>query len=247
MTIKSMDMQVVDYDQRLLQYLVEFSDDFEHLKDKEIAAVSDKKLAIRAWQSANSWVGSGAAWGCNVPGVSMDCVGSAIAIVVDAGIVKLPSSVKRALGSARARLGELDRPATELNKRLQAFLMYILLKCTVPGYVLIPVVNPLRVYPLDIFITPYTWSINGRIMLPHAMVCVREQKFLTANQNDGVLQFIDVADGEQIATQMTGVSEPGIAGFALRFFQTERDSMYVFHRDRIVALARQYNKELKGV
>lgn len=245
---KDMDIQVVDYDRRLLEYLRDFSDDYVDMPEDRIAAISDNNLAIKAWRSAKGWVGSGSAWGCNIPGVSMDCVGSAIALVIDCGLVNLPAGMRQSFGAAHSRAGELEKSAGELNRRLQAFLMYILMRYTKPGYIVIPVVNPQEIFPLDIFITPFTLSINGKVMLPHAMICVRKQQFLTANQDVGMMQFVNVEDGMHIAADISdfGDQEEPVAGFALRFYAGAPDPMYIYHKERIVSLARQYNKELKG-
>lgn len=245
---KNVDMQVIDYDKRLIHCLKDFSDDFHDLPEEDIAVVHDKSLTVKAWKTAKGWLGSGAAWGCNIPGVAMDCAGSALSLLIDAGLVKIPPGMKQMMAGAHARSGELEQDARELNRRLQAFLAYVLLRCAAPGYMFVPVANPEKVYPLDIFVTPYTWSINGRVMLPHVMVCARDQQFLTANQETGVLHLIDVEDGARMATHVEGVPEEDlIAGFALRFYRGTPDEYYIYHREKSLKLARQYHKELKRI
>lgn len=243
---KNVDMQVIDYDERLIRCLKDFADDFAHLPEKDIAVVADKGLAVKAWQTAKGWIGSGAAWGCNIPGVAMDCAGSAISLLIDVGLIHIPAGMKQMMSGAHARSGELDRSAVELNRRLQAFLAYVLLRCANDGYMFVPIANPEKVYPLDIFVTPYTWSINGQVMFPHVMICVRDQQFLTANQETGVLQLVDVEDGARMATHVEGVADKDlIAGFALRFYRGVPDEFYIYHREKSLQLARQYHKELR--
>lgn len=247
MKAQHVDLRVLEYDSGFVKSLQDFSDDYVAVPESSILTVADPAIAVKVWQAANRWVHSGAAWGSNIPGVAVDCVGSALAVAIEAQAINLPAAVRQVAMAARSRSGELNESASVLNRRMQAFLMYTVMKCTVPGVLVIPVANPTKVHPLDIFITPYTMVANGQIIMPHAMVCVREGKFLTANQGTGVLQLVDLDESGGLTQDITLPHDNFVAAFVLRFFRMAPDDMYVYHKHKVLAVAKTYYSEMRGL
>lgn len=247
MSGKHVDIRVLEYDAQFLQVLKDFSNDYTDVPESSILSVADESIAVKTWQSANRWVDSGAAWGANIPGVAVDCVGSALAVAIEAKALNLPAAVRQVAMSARSRSGELEESASVLNRRMQAFLMYTCMKCTVPGVLVVPVANPEKVYPLDIFIAPYTLVANGHIIMPHAMVCVREGKFLTANQDTGNLQLVDLDKSAGVTQNIELPSDDFTAAFVLRFFRMAPDDMYIYHKHKVLTVAKLYYSEIRGL
>lgn len=238
-----MDLQVVEHDPRLVETLDAFYRDCGYLE--EVAAVVDPGLAVQAWRTAQSWLGMGAHWGTGVPGASLDCVGSVVALAADVGLFKIPFSTTLEVGGVTGRCNELEQPPAVLNQRLQAYLMYACMRWVQAPYVVVPVVNPSFVHPLDIFMTPYTWSVDGVLMYPHAMICIGQQKFLTANPGVGQLMLSDVEEAYHLSTCFD-VDVSTLYSFVLRFFKCATpDDVYEYHRNQVVELARSYNKEAK--
>ena len=244
---KHVDIRVLEYDAQFMRILKDFSDDYVDVPEDKILAVADENTAVKVWQSANRWVDSGAAWGANIPGVAVDCVGSALAVAIEAKALVLPAAVRQVAMAARSRSGELEESPAVLNRRMQAFLMYTAMKCTVPGVLVVPVANPAKVYPLDIFITPYTFVANGHIIMPHAMVCVRDGKFLTANQETGNLQLVDLDKSGGVTQNLDLPGEDFIAAFVLRFYRMAPDDMYIYHKHKVLTSAKLYYSEIRGL
>jgi len=244
---KHVDLRVLEYDARFLAALKDFSDDYVDEPESSILAVAEPDVAVKVWQSANRWVDSGAAWGSNIPGIAVDCVGSALAVAIEAKVINIPAAVRQVAMSARSRSGELTESASVLNRRMQAFLMYTAMKCTAPGVLVVPVANPTKVYPLDIFITPYTLVANGHVIMPHAMVCVRENKFLTANQGTGTLQLVEIDKADGLTQNFELPGDDFVAAFVLRFRRMVADDMYILHKHRILSTALTYYAEMRGL
>ncbi len=244
---KHVDIRVLEYDKQLLQVLKDFSDDFLDTPEDRILSVADPNIGVKVWKAANRWVDSGAAWGAHIPGVAVDCIGSALAVAIEAQALRIPAAVKQAAMSARSRSGELNETASVLNRRMQAFLMYTALKCTEPGVLVVPVANPQKLYPLDIFITPYTLVANGQVIMPHAMVCVRENKFLTANQGAGALQLVEIDKVDGLTHNIELPGPDFVAAFVLRFFKMAPDEMYIFHKHKVLTTASIYYAAMRNI
>lgn len=241
------DIRVLEYDQQFLQVLKDFAADFADTPESSILSVADPDIGVRVWKSANRWVDSGAAWGSHIPGVAVDCIGSALAVAIEAKALKIPAAVKQAAMSARSRSGELNESASVLNRRMQAFLMYTAMKCTEPGILVVPVANPEKLYPLDIFITPYTLVANGNVIMPHAMVCVRENKFLTANQSIGTLQLVEVDKVDGLTHNIMLPGADFVAAFVLRFYKMAPDEMYIYHKHKVLSTASVYYAAMRDI
>lgn len=243
-----MKLQLVDYDPELIERMNAMHDAcIDKVTDDDIAANADHDLVVRARDTAQSWVGAGAHWGLHQPGVSMDCVGITLALASQVGVINMPFAMAQRLGGMSGRAEELKTDPVKLNRRLQAYLIFIVMRCTAKGYYVIPIPKPDNLLPLDIFITPYTWAVEGTVMLPHAMICAYRQKFLTNNPLEKQVYLIDAGDYHQIGETLVLDNGQSMEAtmFNLRFFKGDPPEGYKKYRDDLVALARTYHKELK--
>lgn len=187
------EIQFIPYEPRLMEAVNAYAADMAHLAD-EAYTKENSDMAAKIWDTAKRLEGSPSHWGGVVPGVGLDCAGSVMAVMVSAGLFKLPPGVLACLSSRGSRLRDMDDDSLTLNRRLAAHMLHFVLSYSIPEVMCIPVVNPENVYPGDIFSPPYVAVVQGRQLPPHLAVFITDTKIMTTNVVTKAVELVDFSE-----------------------------------------------------
>lgn len=236
-------LQLVPYDPDLLTLVEAYAADVEHVVDDEAVVVRQPQVGKKVWRAAKQVVGSGAAWGGLIPGVSLDCAGAVISVVTTAGLYTIPPGVLMAAGGGSSRHGDMEEDHGRIHRRLTALLFTMALRYAAPGTRAVPVINSNHVLPGDIFLPPYMAMLNGMYTYPHAFVCAAPGRLLHASPCSNKVEIVDVSTAQAAEDATDALARKKTYSVLLRCVEAgELDHLAMLHEAAILARTREMVK-----
>jgi hypothetical protein len=184
------EIQFLPYDDQLLNLMKRYAADMEHLVDESYTA-QHPEVATRIYDMAKRLEGSPSQWGGVVPGVSLDCAGSVMTLLVSSGLFNYPKGIF-AYNSKGGRNRDFEDSSITLNKRMAIHLLLFALRCNKEHVMCIPVVDPETIYPGDVVTPPYVALMQGRALPPHTAVFVSKGTLMTAMTDSKSIKLVNV-------------------------------------------------------
>jgi len=220
--MKNLDIKLLENetDPEFIKILDEYAEAAAFYPDSTIAVNDDFTLAVHANDIGNRLVNTSSNWGVYSPGASLDCVGSVTTVLSATGVTKPIKDLRKLVNE---RKNELEDKKT-LNMRLQRFLLkYVMFKAH-DEYEIAPLKNPAFFYPLDSFAVPHTFAVQGERILPHTMIAIRKNVFLSADFASRKLKLIDLNKLNKSLSWT--IYANGTAGYAFRVFKKQKGTEY---------------------
>ena len=248
--LPGVEIKLRPYDTEVIRRMRLFADDVSMFSLSRSYVKSHPEVSTRIWRNAQRIVGTGAAWGSLVPGVSLDCIGSVITIVHMSGLYNIPKGVYARLGSSPQRgVAELNKQSAVIFRRMIAIFALMVWRYPCEGCVAVPVWNPKKILPGDVLLLPNYTVINGMVTMPHSIVAVGNDKIMTTNPESGLIQVVDGNIVQCDNSVVRAVNEVEDVMFAMRLLEgMDAESDIIKHHiatcwERIKELAEESDKD----